>query len=282
MQKLQEDIGRLEIQLEDYKAKLLIGSEELEDDESKSLGKASDHNVSTSRFYRTSEEPDCEWLSIDGTKGTGMNEFALGNKQHDSNLLPHLDSYDELEPITSNKRRDATRCGRSCHRKEIAHLRTQIRELKDENRELRLLRDATKERLSSRISKLEERAKVLMERSKNLERRRMLDLEGFRADVTSFHQRLAAAERRQKKLAVLLRMPDDDNRDAALARHRNLEEKAAKERPEIKNQTPIVESGVDFQSCLGALSRELQELHKGLCQIESGMKTKCSSQKMKE
>lgn len=138
-------------------------------------------------------------------------------------LLTPMLSPDAVPFALSPRRKKAARDPTKESKKQIQMLRRQLAEEREELRKLRALRGATEETMTARIKRLEERVKTLLNREQTFEKRRLADVEGWRAELTGLRQRLQSIERRQRRLAVVCSVPDEDHRDAVLARHRKLE-----------------------------------------------------------
>lgn len=138
-------------------------------------------------------------------------------------LLTPVLSPDAVPLALSPRRKKAARDPTKETKKEIQKLRRQLAEDREELRRLRALRGATEEKMTARIKRLEERVKTLLNREQSLEKRRLADVQGWRAELTGLRQRLQSIERRQRRLVVVCSVPDEDHRDAVLARHRKLE-----------------------------------------------------------
>lgn len=135
---------------------------------------------------------------------------------------------------------------------------------REELNSLRALQGMAENRLSARIATLEAKARGLAARTREVERRRAADAEGWQADITALRQRLAAAERRQRRLSVLCSLPDGDRRDTVLARHRALEERERGRFADISS----FDSEEDFHVGLEALCAELGALRAALGGLE--------------
>ena len=129
--------------------------------------------------------------------------------------------YEESTSLSRRRKRDSSDA--SEQRKEIETLRRQLAEEREELRRLRALRGATEEKMASRIGQLEERVRILLNREKNLEKRRFADTTGWRAELTILRQSLLSIERKQRRLAVLCSVADEDHRCTVLARQRKLD-----------------------------------------------------------
>ena len=272
MQRLQEEIDRLEGQLEKYRIKI-FGKDGYENIRRTSAdGNATplaSENVLPPRPSDSSGDS-----IIDGEGSVQIRGACSMGEKYLPSYLANGNIYDRLTATSSVASSHTTKaqCSSQCsHRKEVSRLMLQLREERDENRRLRALRGTTEKKLSSRISCLEERAKVMLERTRTLERRRASDADGWRADISSLRQRLAAAERRQKRLLVFVNMPDDDNRDAALERHLHMERRETRKSSRIEGDSLCPQNQTDFQTCLTSLSQELEGLQHALGQIEERM-----------
>jgi hypothetical protein len=142
---------------------------------------------------------------------------------------------------------------------ELKRLRAQLREEREEVRRLRVLRGAAEEKLSGRIARLEERARILAKRAQASEQRRITDSTGWQADVTALRRRLTIVERRQKRILLICTLLDDDCRDAALKRHRQLEERECGQADALP-----FDPENDFHGCVQTLSEELETLQLAL------------------
>ena len=137
---------------------------------------------------------------------------------------PSLSPSEVPLPALPPRRKKAARDPQKGESKpEIQKLRRQLAEEREELRRLRALRGAAEEKLTARIKRLEERVKTLLTREQSLEKRRITDVGGWHAELTGLRQRLQSIERRQRRLTVVCSVPDEDYRDAVLARHRKME-----------------------------------------------------------
>ena len=73
--------------------------------------------------------------------------------------------------------------------------------------------------LEARASEAERRASRLAARSRQLQQRQAQEMEGWASDVGQLRKRIAAVDRRLKLMSLEQRLPDDERRDAILARH---------------------------------------------------------------
>lgn len=73
--------------------------------------------------------------------------------------------------------------------------------------------------LEARARDAERRAARLAARCRDLQHRRAHEMEGWAADVGQLRKRIAAVDRRLTQQSLLARLPDDERRDAVLARH---------------------------------------------------------------
>ncbi len=73
--------------------------------------------------------------------------------------------------------------------------------------------------LEGRAVDAERRSARLAAHNKQLQLRRAQEMEGWAADVSQLRKRIAAVDRQLRQQALLMRLPDGDVRDAALARH---------------------------------------------------------------
>jgi hypothetical protein len=73
--------------------------------------------------------------------------------------------------------------------------------------------------LEARACEAERRAARLAARSRQLQQRQAQEMEGWASDVGQLRKRIAAVDRRLKQMNLEQRLPDDERRDAILARH---------------------------------------------------------------
>lgn len=73
--------------------------------------------------------------------------------------------------------------------------------------------------LETRAGDAERRASRLAAANRELQQRRAHEMEGWAADVGALRKRIAAVDRKLTQQALLARLPDDERRDAVLARH---------------------------------------------------------------
>lgn len=76
--------------------------------------------------------------------------------------------------------------------------------------------------MEARIDELEGRARRLADRNRRLEGRRAADMDGWISDVTLLRKQIAAVDRKLTQMRVMERLPDDERRDAILAKHARL------------------------------------------------------------
>ncbi|PSC73064.1 Coiled-coil domain-containing 77 [Micractinium conductrix] len=76
--------------------------------------------------------------------------------------------------------------------------------------------------LETRAGDAERRASRLAAANRELQQRRAHEMEGWAADVGALRKRIAAVDRKLTQQALLARLPDDERRDAVLARHARL------------------------------------------------------------
>lgn len=154
----------------------------------------------------------------------------------------------------------------SWERKEILRLQKALAKEREETKKLRTLRGATEQKVATRISKVEALAKPLLAATERLERRRIADTEGWRAELSLLRRRLDAAERRQRRLSILGRdIPDDDYREVVLDRHRNVKRDAL---GRVQGEDSELEDENDLPRCLAAVAEELRSLQLALGGLE--------------
>ncbi len=73
--------------------------------------------------------------------------------------------------------------------------------------------------LESRALEAEQRAERASVQAREVQRRRATEMEGWASDVGQLRKRIAAVDRRLKQMSLEQRLPDDERRDAALAKH---------------------------------------------------------------
>jgi hypothetical protein len=157
-------------------------------------------------------------------------------------------------------------------RREVTALRRQLAQEREEARALRALQGAAEGRLGSKIGALEARVKSLLHREETLENKRLSDAAGWRAELTALRQRLAAAERRQRRLAALTGASDADAVAAVLERYKKVE--SAENQGQIDRETlrwdaMAAEDGAALRACLGELGGELEALRGALGVLEN-------------
>lgn len=106
----------------------------------------------------------------------------------------------------------------SWYRKEVLRLSRELTEAREENRTLRALKTTAHQKVAKRLAGVESRVKELLNANKSLEKKRALDAEGWRAELTLLRQRVDAAERRLRRLGILVHVPDGDHKDVLLRR----------------------------------------------------------------
>lgn len=140
------------------------------------------------------------------------------------------------------------------YKKENAILRRQLVEEREHVRRLRAMASVTEQHMTQRITALEDRVKILAKRENELQKRRVSDQRGWSAEFSSLRQHLSALERRQRRLAVHLHLPESDHRDAVLTR--------------LGGTRVTSMDEVTLGTCLADLSEELMALKNALGAFE--------------
>ena len=181
-------------------------------------------------------------------------------------------------------------------KEENQKLRRQLAEEREELHRMRALTTVTETKMVSRMTHLEEKLKSLLQNEKKLEKRRLADAEGWRAEFTALRHRLQSTEQRQRKLIALCSIRDEDHRDKVLTRHNKLEKLKQSSSAGNKNRNKtgkstdaafgggrqereeqIVDADVlhynklgqeGLQECMGQLSQELDALKSALSNLE--------------
>lgn len=104
------------------------------------------------------------------------------------------------------------------YRKEILRLSRALAEVQEENRTLRALKTTAHQKVAKRLAGVESKVKELLNANKNLEKKRILDAEGWRAELTLLRQRIDSVERRLRRLGIMVHLPDGDHRDVIIKR----------------------------------------------------------------
>lgn len=157
-------------------------------------------------------------------------------------------------------------------RRELAVLRRQLAQEREEARALRALQGAAEGRLGARVGALDARVKSLLHREESLGKKRVSDAAGWRAELTALRQRLAAAERRQRRLAALAGAADADAAAAVLERYAKVEEAECQgriDRETLRWDAAAAEDGAALRGYLAELGGELAALRAALGSLES-------------
>ncbi|EFN52358.1 hypothetical protein CHLNCDRAFT_138772 [Chlorella variabilis] len=103
-----------------------------------------------------------------------------------------------------------------------AALQAQLAQRAEELLKFETVHKLLRSQLEARAADAERRAARASARARELQLRRAHEMEGWASDVGQLRKRIAAVERRLAQAALLQRLPDDERRDAVLARHARL------------------------------------------------------------
>ena len=98
-------------------------------------------------------------------------------------------------------------------------LRAELARREEELLNFETLHKLIRGQLEARVSEAERQATRAAARARDVQQRRAHEMEGWAADVSQLRKRIAAVDRRLKQMALVQRLPDDERRDAVLARH---------------------------------------------------------------
>lgn len=98
-------------------------------------------------------------------------------------------------------------------------LQAQLAQRAEELLKFETVHKLLRSQLEARAADAERRAARASARARELQLRRAHEMEGWASDVGQLRKRIAAVERRLAQAALLQRLPDDERRDAVLARH---------------------------------------------------------------
>eukprot|EP00887_Chlorella_sp_A99_P000203 scaffold13.g203.t1 len=101
----------------------------------------------------------------------------------------------------------------------VEKLQAQLRHKSEALITLETVHGLIKADLEGRVDELEQRCARLAEHNHRLQARRGNDMQGWISDVTLLRKQIAAVDRRLRQMRVLERLPDDERRDAILAKH---------------------------------------------------------------
>lgn len=145
---------------------------------------------------------------------------------------------------------------------------------------MEIIQSAAHEKLKHKLEMLEKKSSRLSDVLKEIEKRRRNDTMSKEAFLTELRKKLAYIERRQSRLLAMSSMPDSDERDVVLERHKKLEERevrstwrtmanSAEKHEYIPTHTEKVDSRIEtiasddstsFHVSLGELTKELQQI----------------------